>query len=679
MILLVPAFFSSGQQKPQPQQKIPQHDAAAVVKLVPVRVLDAGGNPIMDLKKEDFVLFDNKERKVITEFEVHRIKRIPGDLDLAGPELAATTVPELGRKYFLYLDIQGSDVNGTANAKKAAIEFVETRLLSGDEAALLTYASMTGLNMAEYLTADRAKIKKAIERAREMGAGERGGGLTANYGMVGEYPTVMSAPQGRAGVEATTGGVERGLEADVGGGVVVLTRANVDAGNPAAGTPAATLVPSLGLFGRNGPDFVENMGELANALRYIPGAKSIVFFSARTAIPKELARAFAATNTPVFAVNTQNWIMQGGVRQKYLWAEHPLKEFAEASGGRYFSDVTSVQAVVSDIQTFSANYYVLGYYINLAWDGKNHQIQVQVTRPEARVFVQQGYSNPKPFAEWSDIEKKLQIYDLAFADRPASRDARDLPLKALIAPDGKGRNGVVLAGLAVDEKTGIPPGRAELFVFVFEKGGQAVRALRTEMDFAKLAGRTICPYVSIPLPAGEYEIRFVARDPETGQAAAGMSGFTVAGAEKSGLRFSSPLLIVTGREPNYLKLNWPGRNAEPSTLVDFYPFLPKNGGPLVGLLRTGEKTLLAVLTAEFPAGAAAPKVDLTFRLANASGDAFPVATRIIESKKLAATRSALALEIDLPDLAPGDYTLEITAIDAATKAAHVMRTPFTVI
>jgi hypothetical protein len=158
-----------------------------------------------------------------------------------------------------------------------------------------------------------------------------------------------------------------------------------------------------------------------------------------------------------------------------------------------------------------------------------------------------------------------------------------------------------------------------------------------------------------------------------------MSGFTIAGAEKSGLRFSSPFLIVTGREPNYLKLNWPGRNAEPSTLVDFYPFLPKHGGPLVGPLRTGEKTLLAVLTAEFPAGAAAPKVDLTFRLADAVGDAFPVVTRIVESKKLAATRSALALEIDLPDLAPGDYTLEITAIDAATKAAHVLRSRFTVI
>lgn len=678
-VLLIPTLLFSRQRPPQPQQKVPRHDAAAVVKLVPVRVLDASGNPIIDLKKEDFILFDNKERKVITEFELHRLTRIPPSLDLAAQMLGMTPVPETGRKYFLYLDVQGSDVTGMANAKKAAIEFVETRLLPGDEAALLYYASMTGLNMTEYLTADRAKLKKAIVRAREMGAGIYGGTLSAAYGMTGEQVTVMSPPQGRAAVEAKTGEVERGLEADVGGGVMVVRRAPVDAASASAGTPAASAVPNLGLFGRRGPDFEASMGELANALRYIPGSKTIVFFSARTTVPKELAQVFAATNTPVFVVNTQNWIMQGGFKQKHLWTDHPLKEFAEASGGRYFSDVTAVQTVASDIQTFSANYYVLGYYVNLEWDGKAHEIQVQVSRPGARVFVQEGYRNPRPFAEWNDIEKKLQIYDLAFADRPVSRDALDLPVRSFPARGGKGGSGVVLAGLAIDEKTGIPLGKAELFVFVFEKGGQAVRALRTEMNFTASAGRMIYPYVTIPLPAGEYEVRFVARDIVSGQAAAGKSAFAVPAAGETGLRFSSPLLIVTGREPHYLKLNWPGRNAEPSTLVDFYPFLPKNGSPLVGALRTGEKTILAVITAEFPAGTAAPKVDLSFNLTNAAGESFPVATRIVEMKKIAATRSALALEINLPDLAPGDYILAITATEAAIGTMHVLRSPFTVI
>ena len=201
------------------------------------------------------------------------------------------------------------------------------------------------------------------------------------------------------------------------------------------------------------------MGELANALKYIPGAKAIVFFSARTTVPPELGRAFASSNTPVFVVNTQDWIMKGSVKQKYLWTEHPLKAFAETSGGRYFADVTAVEAVSASIQSFSANYYVLGYYVNEAWDGRLHQIKVETTRPGAKVYAQAGYNNPRPFVEWSEIEKKLNLYDLTFADRPAAPYALNIPSAVLSCPGAGGTTAVALTALTVDEKTGVPPGK----------------------------------------------------------------------------------------------------------------------------------------------------------------------------------------------------------------------------
>ena len=423
------------------------------------------------------------------------------------------------------------------------------------------------------------------------------------------------------------------------------------------------------------------MGELANALHYIPGAKAIVFFSARTAVPKDLARAFAATNTPVFVVNTQNWMIQGGVRQKYLWTEHPLKDFAEASGGRYFSDVTAVQTVASDIQTFSANYYVLGYYVNLEWDGKAHRIEVQVTRPGMRVFVQEGYSNPKPFAEWSDIEKKLQIYDLAFADRP------DVPGRPRTSPSGrlslrteKGGTGSSWRASPSTKRPECRPGRRKSSSSFSKRADRPSGRCGRRWISRSWPGRTICPYVSIPLSAGEYEVRFVARDPATGQAAAGAAAFNVPAAEGKGVRFNTPLSHRYGARAELFEIELAGTRRR---TVDPRRFLSLPSEERRAARRTapgrGENASGGPDGRVPSAGAAAPKVSLDFRLTNATGDEFPIATRIVESKKIGATRSALAIEIDLPDLAPGDYTLEITATDAATKAAHVMRSPFSVI
>ncbi|MBU1338447.1 MAG: hypothetical protein KKD56_05210, partial [Acidobacteria bacterium] len=60
------------------QEKTIQHDASAVLKLIQVYVTDVNGTPIKDLKKENFILFDNGERKIITDFEKHILADLKG-------------------------------------------------------------------------------------------------------------------------------------------------------------------------------------------------------------------------------------------------------------------------------------------------------------------------------------------------------------------------------------------------------------------------------------------------------------------------------------------------------------------------------------------------------------------------------------------------------------------------
>ena len=113
---------------------IPQYDAAAVVKLVTVRVLDKDGRPVTDLQMEDFILYDNGKKKDITEFEVHMISEEGMKVRTTDQvsELAGAA-KGMNRRLFIFLDIQGSDINGMTNAKQAALHFVDTQLQPGDD------------------------------------------------------------------------------------------------------------------------------------------------------------------------------------------------------------------------------------------------------------------------------------------------------------------------------------------------------------------------------------------------------------------------------------------------------------------------------------------------------------------------------------------------------------------
>ncbi len=52
-------------------QKTFQQEVVVTLKLVQVHVTDKKGNPITDLTKDDFILYDNRKLQTITDFEKH--------------------------------------------------------------------------------------------------------------------------------------------------------------------------------------------------------------------------------------------------------------------------------------------------------------------------------------------------------------------------------------------------------------------------------------------------------------------------------------------------------------------------------------------------------------------------------------------------------------------------------
>jgi hypothetical protein len=123
-------------------QKTIQHEVAVTVKLVQVYPTDKKGNPILDLQKEDFVVFDNGQRQVLTEFERHVISQPPSSEEskpATTEEAPAQTDRELIRRKFLLLfDFAFNNAIGLEKAKRAALHFIDTQLRPTDEVGVLS-------------------------------------------------------------------------------------------------------------------------------------------------------------------------------------------------------------------------------------------------------------------------------------------------------------------------------------------------------------------------------------------------------------------------------------------------------------------------------------------------------------------------------------------------------------
>jgi hypothetical protein len=281
-----------------------------------------------------------------------------------------------------------------------------------------------------------------------------------------------------------------------------------------------------------------------------------------------------------------------------------------------------------------------------------------------------------PFASLTDLEKKMQLFDLAFSDKPASTPYLDLPLEVLLGPALKEANAALLLKLTVDERTGVPPGKTEICTFLFDKNQKIIMAERGEMDSAPHAHKTLFPYILTLLQPGEYECRVVARDLLTGQTVAGRLPFTVPKPATSGMALSSPLLLVSGKKPEFVRMARPKKKEiNPVSIIRFFPFLPMENVPLVESLDPGVDKILALLPVSY--GSKIPsKLDLSVELRRAdNGEDIPVDWKALDSKRAEPATDYLLFGITLPDLFPGTYRLKFTVVDAKTRAGASISAP----
>jgi VWFA-related protein len=704
-IIAGPPFQSSSASQEAVQiQKPLQHEVSVTLKLIQVYVTDKKGKPVQDLQKSDFIVYDNGQKKEITEFEKHVLApptpKVPPQP--AEEKIIPTTLPPadkvtvMARKFFLFFDFAFNNQKGVNKAREAALHFIDTELSLGDQVGLLSYSMLKGISIHEYLTTNHRKVREAVEVINAKDIAGRAEDIEEEYWRR----------------------VEEG-----GQNVYQKSFSQLNAERQESKNQVQ--------------NFFIKMTALAKALRYVPGQKNLILFS--TGIPsslvygnrmtpmmtgsrgsiqfiynagdnflitqnEEMLKELSAANCTVFTFDTREASLVpsiftydqqtfeehsralftgAGVGQRVntfkddnITGWYSISRISSSTGGKYFSNIHEYEKNLDQVQTMTGTYYVLGYYISDRKDGSFHGIKVEVNKKGYEVRAQTGYFNPKPFREYSNLEKELHLFDLALTERPLLQ----IPLRFSMAPlsyaAGEETRLEILSKIpeAVIQKFSCK--KVELVTVVFDEKENLAGLQRGEADLTKYRGMDVFYTSGASLGPGQYKCRLVIRDLDTGDAAVASASARVTQKPSVGLSLHSLLLLVQASNFAYLE-GTGAKKEEAISWKEVYPYDRAQYSPVIGEAPKGAVKLYGVVPCSFK-GIFLPNITLmAYFINSSSGEKIPFTLTILNKFRKADVEIQF-VEFSLTNIPPGKYLLYLHAEENGTKFVSYAQIPLTI-
>jgi VWFA-related protein len=661
------------------------------VVLVDVRVWDKQGKPVTDLQKEDFRVYEDGARQTITSFSLEDIERLqqataegspPPIIDLAKlPPAQVRQALEDHRLLIMFFDLTSLAPDDLLRAVKAATDFAHTRMTPADLVAVAAYTS--SLRVVQNFTNDRDALDKALKAIR-----------------IGEESSARSAAgaQGEAGT--TNAAAEEVVAQDV----------------SAAFTPDET---EFNIF--NTDQKLAAIESLARMLRDVPGRKSVIHFSRgveRTGVENQAqlrATVDAAnqSNVSLYTVDARGLMAlpAGGDASSASPAgtalytgqavfsqvsslrggRETLASLATDTGGKTFYDLNDFGQAFRDVQTENSSYYLLGYSpSNLRSDGRFRRLRVEVDRPGVHVASRPGYFAPKDFRQFTREDKELQLqqaleFDQPFLDLPFVVDA------AYFLQANKNYDIVLAAKIPASavsflDKSATRQTECDFIWRVTDAKGSIAGVLRdtlpvkvSEETYQRVRSGNILYEGDMVLPPGNYRLKVVVRENQTGKMGTFEQPLTLPPAPDSGLALSSIVLS------NEVQAGASGRRRkskearEDPLQVGTQSVLPS----VTRVFRTNQKLYVLLESyrgklGENPGSAAGPPaVALAFFRGGAKmAEAGPFPGKL---ERTGAGRASYFVQIPLEKFPVGRYIVQVNVLDPAVERVAFARVPMAIV
>ena len=670
---------------------------------IPVQVL-VDGKPVRGLTVDNFEVLDKGKKQRITGFEVVDLSLIAESA--AG---AAPGQPLAARRHFLFLfDLTFAGPGAVVRARKAAASTLDQMHFS-DLAAVATYSVSQGPRLVLGFTSDRRQVRMAIET---LGVPNLLEGWLDPLKLTLVDPSTMGreedvsrpdAPEGRGGglididamVKEHLRGLERGVEAS--------TRAN-----------QRTQITNL----------ARDFTSLARLMNSIEGRKHVIYLSQgfdssllfATADSSEIARMNRA------AEHGEIWEVQSDKRFGNASAQSilddMLEEFrradcviqtidigaaeaedlargkrsgtdglflmADQTGGEFYRSYNDLGQAMQTILEKTEVTYVLVFQPELETDGKYHKLKVRLKNAPrgAKVVHRPGYYAPRPFSEQGGQERQLRAAELILAGQDQGRFA----VSVLSAPFKLPGDGSMVSVLVEVGGIGLLQGQqgpslpTEIYGYALDERGHVSDFFGQQfsLDMSKvgehLRQHGLKFYGDLRLPPGDYSLRVLVRNGQTGSSTLRIRPLTVPRWEDRGPVVLPPLFPEPRGKWVLVRET---RDGQPSE--DPFPFMIKDQPFLPAArpeVKPQEATRVCLVT--YNLGQGPPSVEA--EVLASSGDTLKRLTLPVHDRTPGATPETelLLTSFDPGELPQGEYRLVITVNDPQSGAEQSSSIPFVV-
>jgi hypothetical protein len=340
-------------------------------------------------------------------------------------------------------------------------------------------------------------------------------------------------------------------------------------------------------------------------------------------------------------------------------SQDSLRTLSEETGGFAVVNKNDFASAFDRIVSDNSSYYVLAYYPPDPRPGRQHRIQVRLTRPGLTVRARKGYVTPKKVETSTTAAKGPTA--------PEVREALDSPLpvsgltmRVFAAPfKGTAPNASVLLGVELNGRDLqlTPTDRIQLSYFAIDQNGKVKGGSTDSMTMTNLRPETKTRIEQtgmrmlnrIDLPPGRYQLRVAAHDSAGGNVGSVLYDLDVPDFQKA--PFSVSGLVLTSASGAALPTIRPDEQLR--------QVLP---GPPVAIRAFPASDEIRLFAEVYDnAGSVPHKVDITTTITTDEGKVMLKTEETRDSSDLGGQRGGYGYttQIPLKDLAPGRYVLKV--------------------